>query len=126
MRIGGGTHPDRFVLELLVPAGGMAGSVNVEVDRAWLQRHGPETGGYLVVYPDDYKSFSPAKAFEEGYVLIESDAKGTFVTRKLSAAQIEQLNGAGIDFELQPDGLAKVYVEEPNLHELVDGAPVGG
>lgn len=28
-------------------------------------------GGYYVVYDDGYKSFSPAKAFEEGYTLIE-------------------------------------------------------
>lgn len=28
-------------------------------------------GGYLVVYEDGYRSFSPAKAFEEGYTKIE-------------------------------------------------------
>ncbi len=35
----------------------------------WL-RHRPEPGGYYVVYKDGYKSFFPAKAFEEGYTLI--------------------------------------------------------
>lgn len=30
----------------------------------------PFVGGYLVVYQDGYISFSPAKAFEEGYTLI--------------------------------------------------------
>ena len=35
--------------------------------RAWLDKHNPEIGGYLVVYDDGYQSFSPAKAFEEGY-----------------------------------------------------------
>jgi len=30
-------------------------------------RHRPEVGGYIVIYEDGYKSFSPAKAFEEGY-----------------------------------------------------------
>ena len=27
-------------------------------------------GGYYVVYEDGYKSFSPSKAFDEGYTLI--------------------------------------------------------
>jgi hypothetical protein len=30
----------------------------------------PQPGGYFVVYKDGYKSFSPAKAFEEGYTRI--------------------------------------------------------
>lgn len=30
----------------------------------------PQVGGYYVVYEDGYESFSPAKAFEEGYALI--------------------------------------------------------
>lgn len=33
----------------------------------WLDKHNPEVGGYLVFYKDGYRSFSPAKAFEEGY-----------------------------------------------------------
>ena len=33
----------------------------------YLQKHTPEVGGYYVVYADGYKSYSPAKAFEEGY-----------------------------------------------------------
>ena len=37
----------------------------------WLDKHNPEVGGYYVVYEDGYKSFSPAKAFEEGYTLIK-------------------------------------------------------
>jgi hypothetical protein len=40
------------------------------VDGKWLSKHAPEVGGYLVVYADGYKSFSPAKAFEEGYARI--------------------------------------------------------
>lgn len=38
--------------------------------RAWLDKHNPEVGGYLVVYKDGYQSFSPAAAFEEGYTRI--------------------------------------------------------
>jgi hypothetical protein len=33
----------------------------------WHEKHKPHVGGYYVVYEDGYKSFSPAKAFEDGY-----------------------------------------------------------
>jgi hypothetical protein len=39
------------------------------VDKEFLRRN-PEAGGYYVVYADGYKSFSPAKAFEEGYTRV--------------------------------------------------------
>ncbi len=35
---------------------------------AYFDKHKPEAGGYYVVYADGYRSFSPAKAFEEGYI----------------------------------------------------------
>lgn len=35
----------------------------------YMLKHKPEVGGYYVVYADGYKSYSPAKAFEEGYSL---------------------------------------------------------
>ena len=44
---------------------------------SWVLKHRPGeddfslVGGYFVVYEDGYKSWSPAKAFEEGYTLIE-------------------------------------------------------
>lgn len=40
------------------------------VDQAYMAKHKPEVGGYFVQYDDGYKSFSPAKAFEEGYTRI--------------------------------------------------------
>lgn len=40
------------------------------VDHEYVSKHKPEAGGYYVVYADGYKSFSPAKAFEDGYTLI--------------------------------------------------------
>ena len=42
-----------------------------EVDADYLKKHRPQSGGYYVVYADGYKSFSPSKAFEEGYTRIE-------------------------------------------------------
>lgn len=38
-----------------------------QVTDGWLARFKPEVGGYYVVYKDGYSSYSPAKAFEEGY-----------------------------------------------------------
>lgn len=40
------------------------------VDPQWILKHKPEAGGYYVVYDDGYASFSPAKAFEEGYTAL--------------------------------------------------------
>lgn len=37
----------------------------------WMNKNKPYTGGYYVVYNDGYASFSPAKAFEDGYTEIE-------------------------------------------------------
>ncbi len=40
------------------------------VERSWVKKHDPRPGGYLVIYNDGYQSYSPAKAFEEGYTRI--------------------------------------------------------
>ena len=40
------------------------------VDADYILKHKPEVGGYYVVYADGYKSFSPAKAFEDGYTKV--------------------------------------------------------
>jgi hypothetical protein len=41
-----------------------------KVDQAYIRKHNPQAGGYFVQYPDGYKSWSPAEAFEEGYTRI--------------------------------------------------------
>lgn len=41
------------------------------VGAEWFRKHRPQAGGYYVVYKDDYSSFSPAEAFEEGYTSLE-------------------------------------------------------
>ena len=41
------------------------------VDNHYLAKHNPQEGGYYVVYPDGYKSFSPKEAFEGGYISLE-------------------------------------------------------
>jgi len=42
-----------------------------EVDAEYVGKHKPKAGGYYVRYEDNYESWSPAKAFEEGYELIK-------------------------------------------------------
>jgi len=43
----------------------------IRVSREYMRKHNPQSGGYWVQYEDGYESFSPAKAFEEGYKLME-------------------------------------------------------
>ncbi len=40
------------------------------VDGAYIDKHKPRTGGYFVQYADNYKSWSPAEAFEDGYTRV--------------------------------------------------------
>lgn len=42
----------------------------IAVSQAYVRKHNPEAGGYYVAYEDGYQSFSPAKAFEDGYTLV--------------------------------------------------------
>jgi hypothetical protein len=53
---------------LLTPA--EAGYATFSLDKAYVEKHQPKAGGYYVVYADGYKSWSPAKAFEEGYTRV--------------------------------------------------------
>lgn len=46
---------------------------SVEAD--YMDKHEPQVGGYYVVYAEGYKSYSPAKVFEEGYTRISSTEK---------------------------------------------------
>lgn len=46
------------------------GFAQFRISFGYCNKHNPQKGGYYVVYKDGYKSFSPAKAFEEGYVRI--------------------------------------------------------
>lgn len=60
----------------IVPA--EPGYAAFDVPPEYVNKHQPEAGGYYVVYADGYASYSPAKAFEEGYtpirVLTDADA----------------------------------------------------
>lgn len=43
------------------------GYLPIHVDAAYVVKHAPKQGGYLVIYQDGYRSWSPAEAFESGY-----------------------------------------------------------
>lgn len=63
-----------------------------EVDFEFIEKHSPRVGGYYVIYDaDGYKSFSPAKAFEEGYTLVLP----TQPARSTREQQIDDLVDAG-------------------------------
>jgi hypothetical protein len=40
-------------------------------DGQFMAKHMPKVGGYIVIYDDNYVSYSPAKAFEEGYTRLD-------------------------------------------------------
>ena len=52
-----------------------------KVSAEYMNKHQPEIGGYYVVYEHNYKSFSPADAFEAGNTLIKET---TFLERLIN------------------------------------------
>lgn len=44
-------------------------AINVSPD--YVLKHAPKVGGYYVIYSDGYESWSPAKAFEDGYTPVQ-------------------------------------------------------
>ena len=67
----GYAYPNGALLSLLTPEGKFHGAR--AVNQPYIDKHNPKIGGYWVLYEDGYQSFSPAKAFEDGYTLIESE-----------------------------------------------------
>lgn len=64
-RDGEGENRETDGSAVITPADEGYAPFRVEYD--YLRKHNPQIGGYFVVYKDDYKSYSPAQAFEEGY-----------------------------------------------------------
>ena len=48
-----------------------SGYHEIEVTQEYLDKNKPEAGGYYVLYIDGYHSYSPAKAFEDGYTIVK-------------------------------------------------------
>lgn len=70
------------IAEIVAPVGGDDARLIVpwdsryapfQVDGLYMTRHQPVVGGYVVVYADGYRSFSPAEAFEQGNTPIMGD-----------------------------------------------------
>ncbi len=68
---GEGTNNESDGSAMITPEGD--GYAPFKVDREYMVKHKPQVGGYYVLYDDGYKSWSPAKAFEEGYSLVGGD-----------------------------------------------------
>lgn len=81
---------------------------NQRVTHEWNTRHKPEVGGYYVIYgigtPEQYTSYSPAKAFEEGYTRVDHLSGTEIVAREAKAAW------------------SKVF--QPSIHSLSDIVPL--
>ena len=68
----------------------------------WHEKHKPQVGGYYVLYEDGYTSYSPAKAFEEGYTRAAGSTRGQVEnydhkitgSRKLNDAEVALMNEA--------------------------------
>lgn len=70
-------HKQVWALKIAsIDLAGIVGAIIVPEDKKYspfsvssefMAKHKPEVGGYFVVYADGYQSYSPAKAFEEGY-----------------------------------------------------------
>jgi hypothetical protein len=69
IRQGEGESPFEGGSWLIVPAEDGYGPIEVS-HKDYVLKHSPHAGGYYVVYEDGYQSFSPAKAFEDGYTRI--------------------------------------------------------
>jgi hypothetical protein len=49
------------------------GFADIDADPAMFRRYTPVPGDRYMVYEDGYKSFSPKKAFEDGYEALQND-----------------------------------------------------
>jgi len=56
---------------MIIPADN--GHSPFRVDREYIHKHKPMSGGYYVVYEDGYVSYSSAKAFESGYSKVKEN-----------------------------------------------------
>jgi len=61
-------HTPSFSEDTIIPE--ESGYAPFAISSEWADKHTPAAGGYFVVYDDGYQSYSPAKAFEEGYTRI--------------------------------------------------------
>ena len=82
----------------------------------WMERHNPQVGGYFVKYPDGYLSYSPAKAFEEGYMALPGDGPNQGDAMHALAAMRQGYKVARRGWNGVQAGLNMFVVLMPELH----------
>lgn len=120
-----------------------AETVAVVVTHGWAEKFEPHTGGYFVMYQDGYSSFSPQKAFEEGYtpinptpiyapagnedINLEDLQPGAFIQVKSNDHVSMVLEGEAHFNEYPPhevvsyDDLTDVPFDDEDIPSLLDG-----
>lgn len=83
--IEGGTQ--RYLTFRDAPFGTNGATVREEL----FARHVPVPGDYYVVYADGYESFSPAKAFEDGYTAVVSEPPSDAPRQDFNVASIARV-----------------------------------
>lgn len=68
----------------------------------YAEKHDPRAGGYYVMYPDGYTSWSPASAFEQGYTQSQDDAAETIDQIARLAHEINRAYCESIGDDSQP------------------------
>lgn len=105
----------------------------LEQSAEWFAKHNPQVGGYYVVYEDGYASYSPAKAFEDGYSpLVESCDESPRTDKLTFGEALEYLklgkrtarkgwDGKGMFLWLLPAGeVPKSAIFDPALRAVID------
>lgn len=89
---------------------GAVGAHEEMVTYDWIRRRGNGAmpsdlvGGYFVRYPDGYTSWSPGKAFEEGYTLLNESEPAEQITSEKQAAAPKPTVGRIVHFwQFAPD-----------------------
>lgn len=84
-------HKEVWALKILHVIGDVLefhgqGYAPMQMPMEWMHKHNPQPGGYYVVYADGYQSYSPAKAFEEGY------SSASTIPPSMTAAKLSEIN----------------------------------
>lgn len=101
----------------------------------YIQKHNPQPGGYYVVYDDGYKSFSPAKAFEEGYTAEDKQAAQVSILetaiKAFGADRAPRVTPADIEAEIASehyctadDGVSSAAIKKAMLDAAIQGTGV--
>lgn len=117
-------NPDGSTNSIITPE--EEGYAPFKVNYKYYSKHLPKEGGYYVRYEDGYESFSPAKAFEEGYTLIQNikpyhpnqGTRADYINRVLEAHDVKRsevivLNGAEVQ-----SGVSRVHFAEGLIKQL--------